>query len=67
MPDSVLQITDPQLIAQLRASFIAPAQKAQLEALVPKMNDGEKAELLNLIGRNPARPATGAGTQDQGK
>jgi len=24
-------------------------------------------ELLNLIGRNPARPATGAGTQDQGK
>lgn len=52
MADTVLNITDSQLLIQLKASHIAPGQKTQLEALLPRMSDGEKAELLNLISRS---------------
>jgi len=52
MPDSTAQITDAQLVAELENSFIAPAQKAELQKLIPKMSDAERAELLRIILRS---------------
>ncbi|MBI5421790.1 hypothetical protein HZA44_01500, partial [Candidatus Peregrinibacteria bacterium] len=52
MSDTVLNITDRELLAKLKASHIADAQKGQLEALIPKMSEPEKAELMSLIDRS---------------
>ena len=50
MAETISNITDAELIEKLRSSYIDAEQKTELEALVPEMNDGEKTELLNLIG-----------------
>lgn len=52
MANTTVTPSNAELIRQLRASYIAPEQKNQLEALVPSMNEDEKAELLNLINRS---------------
>jgi hypothetical protein len=49
MPDPTTPITDLQLLDQLRASFIEPKQKEELERLLPSMDPDEKRELANLI------------------
>ena len=63
MPDITPQITDPKLIAKLRASYIAPAQKTQLEVLVPRMSEAERMELLKLIERANRELGHGHGTR----
>lgn len=52
MSDSVPNITDRELASKLKDSRIADAQKSQLEALIPKMSEAEKIELMNLIDRS---------------
>lgn len=52
MPNSPATPSNAELIRQLKASYIAPAQKTKLEGLVPSMNEEEKAELLTLINRS---------------
>jgi len=52
MPDIAVTSSNIDLIAKLQASFIDPKQKGQLELLIPKMTDSEKAELLKLIARS---------------
>jgi replicative superfamily II helicase len=54
MPDTTVQITDTELASRLKSSFIDPTQQKQLEGLIPKMNEGEKTELLKLIDRSHA-------------
>ena len=52
MADTALNIADRELASKLKASRIADAQKSQLEALIPKMSEVEKMELMNLIDRS---------------
>lgn len=52
MSDTVQNITDRELASKLKSSYISDAQKAQLEALIPKMDEAEKSELLSLIDRS---------------
>lgn len=49
MPDAAINITNTNLIAQLKQSFIAEDQQKELEALIPTMNDTDRQELLALI------------------
>lgn len=49
MSDTVLNITDRELLAKLSSSLIGEAQKEELKSLVPDMTPIEKAELLDLI------------------
>lgn len=49
MADTVLNITDRELLAKLSSSLIGEAQKEELKSLMPDMTPTEKAELLDLI------------------
>ena len=52
MPNTATTSSNIDLLAKLQASFIDPKQKGQLEPLIPKMTEAEKAELLKLIARS---------------
>ena len=49
MPEAAINITDTDLLTQLKDSYIADEQKEELETLIPEMKDEEKTKLLNLI------------------
>lgn len=49
MPKDTTNITDTELIQKLEESYIGEAQKKELEALIPEMDDTQKTKLINLI------------------
>jgi len=51
MADTLLNITDEELLAKLASSRIGDEQKEKLKGLVSEITTEEKAELLSLIDR----------------
>lgn len=49
MAETILNITNADLLQKLNASYIDAEQKKALEPLIPNMNETEKGELIALI------------------
>ncbi|MBN2096363.1 hypothetical protein JW752_03090 [Candidatus Peregrinibacteria bacterium] len=49
MPEANINITDMDLLDRLKHSYIDPAQKQELEGLLPQMTNDERAKLIQLI------------------
>jgi len=49
MPEANINITDMDLLDRLKHSYIDPAQKQELESLLPQMTNSERAKLIELI------------------
>ncbi|MBU1017638.1 hypothetical protein KKA33_01265 [Patescibacteria group bacterium] len=49
MPEININITDMDLLDRLKHSYIDPAQKQELEGLLPQMTNDERTKLIQLI------------------